>query len=220
MPDTNRSFAVIGLGAFGGTVASELARFGNHVIGIDLDERRVAQMADTLAEARIADATDEAALREIGLEQYDVAVIAMGRDLQASVLCTMNATMVGVKQVWVKAHSKVHHRILLRLGADRVIQPEHEIGQHVAQMLHNPAVRDYVSLGNGFHVVNIVVPERLDGRPAAALRMAEDHALQPLGLMRGPDYLACDTPGLLLRKDDKLLVLGRRPDLRRFGDSL
>ncbi|HHX91124.1 MAG TPA: TrkA family potassium uptake protein [Paracoccus sp.] len=220
MLDTNRSFAVIGLGAFGGTVASELTRFGNHVLGIDMDERRVAQLADTLAEARIADGTDEAVLREIGLDQYDVVVIAMGRDLQASVLSTMNATVMGVKQVWVKAHSKVHHRILLRLGADRVIQPEHEIGQHIAQMLHNPAVRDYVSLGNGFHVVNIVIPSKLDGRPATVLRMTEDYALRPLGLMRGADYLACDAPDLVLRKDDKLLVLGRRPDLRRFGDSL
>lgn len=220
MAHGDRTFAVIGLGAFGGTVATELARFGNHVLGIDLDEKRAAQMVEFLAEVRIADATDEASLREIGLENYDVVLIAMGRDLQASILSTMNATLLGMRQIWVKAHSKVHHRILLRLGADRVIQPEHEIGQHTAQMLHNPMVRDYVSLGNGFHVVNIVIPERLNGRRVGSLRIAEDYALQPLGLMRGPDYLACDNPQTELRKDDKLLVLGRRPDLRRFGDSL
>lgn len=220
MRKEDRTFAVIGLGAFGGTVASELARFGNHVLGIDLDEKRVSQLADQVAEARIADATDEAALREIGLENYDVVVIAMGRDLQASILSTMNATVLGMRQIWVKAHSKVHHRILLRLGAHRVIQPEHEIGQHIAQMLHNPSVRDYVSLGNGFHVVNIVVPERLEGRTIASMRMQEAFSLQSLGIMRGSEYMPANAPDLTLKREDKLLVLGRRPDLRRFGNTL
>lgn len=220
MSDKDRTFAIIGLGAFGGTVATELARFGNHVLGIDMDERQAARLVDELAEVRIADGTDEAALREIGLAHYDVVVIGTGRDLQASILATMHATVLGVPQIWVKAHSRVHHRILLRLGADRVIQPEHEIGQHIAQMLHNPVVRDYVSLGNGFHVVNIVIPERLGGATLGDLLMADRFELQPLGLMRGTDYLACDRADLRLMQDDKLLVLGKRTHLRRFGDSL
>ncbi|MFA5582376.1 MAG: NAD-binding protein, partial [Paracoccaceae bacterium] len=101
MSDKDRTFAIIGLGAFGGTVATELARFGNHVLGIDMDERQAARLVDELAEVRIADGTDEAALREIGLAHYDVVVIGTGRDLQASILATMHATVLGVPQIWV-----------------------------------------------------------------------------------------------------------------------
>jgi trk system potassium uptake protein TrkA len=220
MSEKNRTFVVIGLGAFGGTVASELARFGNHVLGIDTSERLVAQFADTLAQAVIADATDEGAMRELAIGQYDVALVAIGTAIEASILTTMNMRMLGVGSVWVKASTRTHHRILTKIGADRVIQPEHEMGQHIAQMLHNPAVRDYVSLGNGFHVVNIVVPEKLAGKTLAALKLAERFSLRPMGLMRGTEFFSCADEAQALELDDKLLVLGRRPDLRRFGDML
>jgi trk system potassium uptake protein TrkA len=215
-----RSFAVIGLGTFGATVASELARFGNHVLGIDILERSVAQVAETLAEAVIADGRDEQALREAGVGNYDVAVVAIGEQLEASILCTMNVKMLGVPTIWVKAISRTHHRILSKLGADRVIQPEQEIGRHIAQMLHNPLVRDYVSLGNGFHVVDFRVPESLAGKQLDALGLSEKFDVRVLGLMRGSEFIACSQTEEVLQTDDKLLLLGRREDMRRLGDSL
>jgi trk system potassium uptake protein TrkA len=116
--------------------------------------------------------------------------------------------------------SRIHHRILTKLGADRVIQPEQEIGQHIAQMLHNPLVRDYVSLGNGYHVVNFQIPEQLDKVAVGELELADRFEIRCLGLMRGSDYLSCDSVDTRLRTDDKLLLLGRRENLRSFGDSL
>jgi trk system potassium uptake protein len=215
-----RSFAVIGLGAFGSAVAAELARFGNRVIGVDLDDRRVAQMASTLSSTVILDTTDDMALKEAGIDQYDVALIAIGRDIQASILTTMNLKMLGIETIWVKASNRTHHRILSKLGADRVILPEQEMGRHIAQMLNNPMVQDYVSLGNGFSVVNIVIPDRLKGRKVASLGIGNTHDLRLLGLMRGTEFRDCDVPGLVLEEDDKLILLGKRPDLRRFGDAL
>ncbi|WP_158963866.1 potassium channel family protein [Chachezhania sediminis] len=216
----SRSFAVIGLGTFGTTVASELARFGNHVLGVDLQERNVARVADTLAEAVIADGRDEQALREIGVGSYDVAVVAIGEELDANILCTMNVKMLGVPIVWVKAMNRTHHRILSKLGADRVILPEQEIGRHIAQMLHNPQVRDYVSLGNGFHVVDFRVPKSLDGQRMDKVGLSDRFELRALGLMRGSDYISCESGATELRTDDKLLLLGRRENLRRFADGL
>ena len=215
-----RSFAVIGLGAFGSAVATELSRFGNQVIGVDLDERRVSQMASTLSSAIILDTTDEMALREAGIDQYDVALIAIGRDIQASILTTMNLKMLGIATIWVKASNKTHHRILSKLGADRVMLPEQEMGRHIAQMLNNPVVQDYVSLGNGFSVVNVVIPRRLRGREVASLGLGSAYDLRLLGLMRGSEYRACDAADLVLEEDDKLMLLGKRPELRRFGDAL
>lgn len=220
MAQKKRSFAVIGLGTFGATVATELARYGNHVLGIDNEERNVAMIASDLSEALIADARDEEALREAGVGKYDVAVVAIGEDLESNVLCTMNLRLLGVPVTWVKAKSRTHHRILTKLGADRVIQPEQEIGQHVAQVLHDPLVRDYLSLGNGFHVVDFQIPERLAGRMLGELRAAEDFELRCLGLMRGGAFLGCDGDDIALQPDDKLLLLGRRANLRSFGDSL
>jgi trk system potassium uptake protein TrkA len=220
MSEKARSFAVIGLGSFGGTVATELARFGNYVLGVDAAERPVADHADVLAEAIIADGRDEAALREAGVGKYDVAVVAIGEDLEANIVCTMNLKVLGVPTVWAKSLSRTHYRILTKLGADRVIQPEQEVGQHIAQMLHNPAVRDYVSLGNGFIVVHLSVPEKFAGKTLASLALAERHDLRCLGLMRGPKFIAPDDSEQTLEAEDRLLVLGRRAELRRFGDRL
>ncbi|MDD2867785.1 TrkA family potassium uptake protein [Neomegalonema sp.] len=216
----HRTFAVIGLGAFGSTVAGELAKSGRQVIGVDLDERRVAQMASALHSAVILDSTDEVALREAAIDQYDAALIAIGRDIQASILTTMNLRMLGIGVIWVKAANKTHHRILVKLGADRVILPEQEMGRHIAQMLNNPIVQDYVSLGNGYSVVSVDVPEGLKGRSLGSLGIGSTHDLKMLGLMRGAEFRSCDRPDLTLERADKLILLGKRPDLRRFGDAL
>lgn len=215
-----RSFVVIGLGGFGRAVAAELMRFGNHVLGIDVNESAVAQEAPKLSEAIIADARDEGALREAGVGNYDVAVIAIGENLEASVLATMNAKLMGIETVWVKAQHRTHHRILTKIGADRVILPEQEIGQHVAQMLHNPIVRDYVSLGNGFSVVSVVVPERLDGQPMSVLKFTRFQDVQCLGMMKGTTYVACSTLDTVMHTDDLLILLGRKQELRELSDDL
>lgn len=217
---TTRSFAVIGLGTFGSTVATELARFGNPVLGIDIDETRATRLADTLSEAIIADGRDEEALREAGVGVHDVAVVAIGEDLEANILCTMNLRVLGVKTVWVKAISKTHHRILAKMEVDRVILAEQEMGQHVAQMLHNPLVRDYVSLGNGYHVVDLRVPEAIQGRPVGDEDLLSPYDIVALGLMRDSTFIPCDDGAARLQTDDKLLLLGKRQDLRAFADNL
>lgn len=214
------TFAVIGLGAFGSAVATELARFGNHVIGVDIDERRVTALASTLPKTVILDTTDDGALREAGIDNYDAALVAIGDDIQASILTTMNLKMLGISPLWVKASTRMHHRILSKLGADRVILPEQEMGRHIAQMLNNPVVADYVSLGNGFSVVNIVVPKRMDATPLDDLGLDFRFDLRLLGIMRGTEFHRADAPNFRLSEGDKLIVLGKRPELRRFGDRL
>ncbi|PLW78472.1 potassium channel family protein [Cohaesibacter celericrescens] len=215
-----RSFAVIGLGNFGSTVASELANFGDPVLGIDTNERDVAKLANTLSKAVIADGKDEEALKEAGVSNCDVVIIAIGEDLEANLLCTMNVKLLGVKTIWVRALNRTHHRILTKLGADRVIHPEHEVGQHIAQMLHNPLMRDYVSLGNGFHVVDFKVPAQLDGQSPSDPVLFSNHDLRPLGVMRDSRFLSCESRDMTLKDGDKLLLLGKRPNLRQFGDFL
>jgi trk system potassium uptake protein TrkA len=216
----SRTFGVVGLGNFGSSVAKELQRFGNHVIGIDISETRVANHADILAQAMIVDARDDAALREAGFGDCEVAVVAMGSDLEASILSTMNLKLVGVPVVWAKATTKTHHRILGKLGVDRIIHPEVEVAQHIAQMLHNPLVRDYVSLGNGYHVVNFRIPESVEGKNLNELYHTKKFNLRCIGVMRGTDFIGDDQRGCKLERDDLLLLLGQRKDLRSFAQTL
>ena len=132
MARVNRTFAVIGLGAFGTTVAQELARSGSHVMGIDMDEARVTRVASSLASTAILDTTDENALRDVGIGQFDVALVAIGRDIQASILTTMNLRMLGVETIWVKADNRTHHRIMSKMGVDRVLLPDIEMGRQLS----------------------------------------------------------------------------------------
>ncbi|PVA10809.1 TrkA family potassium uptake protein [Pelagivirga sediminicola] len=214
------TFAIIGLGNFGSTVATELMRFGNHVIGMDHDEHAVNAQAETLSQALIVDARDEAALREAGVADCHIALIAIGDDLESSILAAINVKTLGVPVVWAKAMSKTHHRILSKLKVDRIIHPEVEVGQHIAQVLHNPLVRDYVSLGNGFNVVNFRIPESLEGKTLSDIPYDEKYDLRCIGAMRGTEWLGCDGDDVTLRKDDLLLLLGQRPNLRSFAASL
>ncbi|MBT0959048.1 TrkA family potassium uptake protein [Alphaproteobacteria bacterium KMM 3653] len=215
-----RTFGVVGLGNFGATVANELQRFGNHVIGIDIAQSRVSSHADMLSHAMIVDARDDVALREAGIGDCEVGVIAIGSDLEASILAAINLKLIGVPAVWAKATTKTHHRILTKLGVDRVIHPEVEVGQHIAQVLHNPLVRDYVSLGNGYHVVNFRIPQSLEGKRLADLPHREKFNLRCTGVMRGTEFVGQDGTECELRGDDLLLLLGRRSDLRDFAASL
>lgn len=215
-----RTFGVVGLGNFGSSVAKELQRFGNHVIGIDISETRVSSLADTLSQALIVDARDDAALRDAGFGDCDTAVVAMGEDLEASILSAMNLKLVGVQVVWAKAATKTHHRILKKIGVDRIVHPEVEIGQHIAQILHNPLMRDYVSLRNGYHVVNFRVPESLEGRSLTHLPHSTTHNLRCIGVMRGTEFIGQDGADCTLQCDDLLLMLGQRNDLQNFAASL
>lgn len=216
----NRTFGVVGLGNFGSTVATELQRFGNHVIGIDVSEARVALHADKLSQAMIADARDDIALREAGMSECEIGLVAMGSDLEASILAAINLKLIGVPVVWAKATTKTHHRILSKLGVDRIIHPEVEVGQHIAQVLHNPLVRDYVSLGNGYHVVNFRIPKSLEGKTLDQLKHNADFDLRCVGVMRGTAFIGRDGSGCTLERDDLLLLLGQRANLRNFAASL
>ncbi|MFN3210005.1 MAG: potassium channel family protein [Roseovarius sp.] len=215
-----RSFAVVGLGNFGSTVAMELERFGNHVIGVDIDEAKVSRHADKLGEALILDARDDEALREAGLGEVDMALVAVGDNLESSILAAVNLRQVGAGAVWAKATSRTHHRILSRIGVDRVIHPEVEIGQRIAQVMHNPLVRDYVGLGNGYFVVNLKVPESMADTRLSKINHAEKFDLRCVGVMRGTKFIGQDGEDCTLQAGDLLLMLGQRNDLRDFSASL
>ena len=210
--------AVIGLGTFGGTVAKDLAAFGHHVVGVDIDERSVNAFADDLAQAIIADARDERALQDAGVDQCDAVVIAMGEDLEANIVGAMNARVLGVRHVWVKARSRTHRRILAKIGVDHVVNPEQDMGHRVAQTIHNPFVNDYMVVTGGVTVVSLNAPGGLHGRALREIGFEDRHAIECLGIVRsGKLRRFAENP--TVGEGDVLLLLGRRQDLQKFGEA-
>ena len=215
---SNPPVAVIGLGTFGAAVAQDLAEHGHYVVGVDLDAGRANALADRVSQAVIADARDEQALRDAGVDQCRVGVVAIGENLEANLLCTMNLRLLEVPQIWVKSRSRTHRRILAKIGAQRIVNPEMEMGREVAQRIHNPFVGDTMSTGHGRMVVSLNAPERLVGRRLAELRLADRHGIECLGMLRGPALVRLSEDPVL-EAEDTLLLLGRRQDLQRFGEA-
>lgn len=213
-------FAVLGLGAFGSTVALELERQGNSVLGADRDEYAVNAVSDQLTHALIADVRDARALEEMGLKDFDAVVVAIGEDLESNILCTMSLKDEGVRQIWVKARSKNHHRILARLGVQRIISPEYEVGIHIASTLNYPFVLDYLEVGRDMIIAEVEVPESLAEQVVGELEFDCIRSLRFLAIVRNHSPLPGDCMTSVLRARDRLIVMGTLEALHEFGRCL
>ncbi|GHD42525.1 trk system potassium uptake protein TrkA [Marinobacter persicus] len=213
-----QQFIVIGLGVFGATIARELTRLGHEVLGIDSDEHCVDRLAEDITHAVIADVADENSLIELNAGSYDAAVVAIGRNVEATMLATLQLRELGVKKVWAKALTNQHHRILERLGATRIIAPEFEMGVRISQELNYPMVHNYLGLDDDYFIVDFhttedlvdkTIGEVINGEPVEALvvkRMAEAHP--------HPDHT------WKIRNGDRIVLGGKLDDLRDLVNHL
>lgn len=216
-------FAVIGLGRFGSTASRELVKMGHSVLGIDINTRIVDKYADELTQAVIADVTDQDALDELGLDNYDVILVAIGSDFQASLLCVVHLQALGIKKIWVKATSRAEHLILNKLGVTRIVHPEEEMGVRVAQALSYPMVHDYISLGNGVFVVEIEVNERLNNTQLEAIlndKSETPDTLHVLLIKRKTQVFVHPENDFKLQHKDIVIVAGQLSDLRSIAPRL
>ena len=214
-----KQFAVIGLGGFGESVALELMRLGHDVLGIDFSEEKANRMADKLTQTVIANASDEEALRELDLHRFDAVLIAIGEHIEVSVLCTMHVISLEAREVWVKAITPTHHKIVEKLGASRVFHPEYEMGLRVAQCLAHPNMLDYISLGDNYFVIEIRPGEVLEDRPLSELRI-DDKEVRLLAIKHGQSVSLNPSPDQRLRRNDHLVLVGEEEALRHFSENL
>lgn len=213
-------FAVIGLGRFGSAASLELMKMGHSVLGVDGDGKVVDKYADRLTHAVIADVTDPAALEELGLDNYDVVLVAIGEGIQASLLCVVHLKSLGIQTVWVKATSHAQHLILSKLGVDRIIHPEEEMGIRVAQALSYPMVNDYISIGNGEFVVEIDVSARLEGVTLKDVLPADREQIHVLLVKRKTDITVHPDLDFPLHTKDVLVLLGQLNALKTIAPKL
>lgn len=213
-------FAVIGLGRFGSTASLELLRLGHQVLGVDADAKYINRLADKLSYAVIADATDEQALAELDLLRYEAVLVAIGENLEASILCVLHLKNLGVQQIWVKANSKSHHTILSRLGVSRIIHPEEEMGIKVAQALNYPMVNQYLALGNNQYLVEIALIARLDGMPLNALLADAKHFTKAVLVKRREQLFCPVAEDFVLKSGDSLVLAGPLSILKALAPRL
>lgn len=214
-----RTFTVIGLGAFGSTVARELARLGNDVLGIDLDPAHVNAIADDITQAVVADARNEDTLRDLGVHDCDAVVVAIGEDLEANILVTLTVKNMPKPEVWAKALNHNHHRILHKLGADHIVHPEHEMGLRLAHAMMYPEVVDYISLGHDLFTVEVRASEKLVGLTVAALQLGQ-RGVHLLLVKHQRELLPVPSGDYVFRTGDQLVMAGALDNLRGISALL
>ena len=206
---------VVGLGRFGSSLALELLRGGREVLGIDADARIVQNLSDELSDVVQADSTDETALRELGIQDFDSAVVAIGSDLEASILTASLLLQLGVPQVWAKATSVAHGRILEQLGVHHVIFPEMDMGKRVAHMVSGESL-DYVPIDDDFVMVKTSAPELFNGKTLAEMKFRSEHGVTVVATKKvGAGYLP-SFPETVIETGDVIIVAGRTEKVDQF----
>ena len=213
-------FTVIGLGRFGLTASLELTHLGHDVTGVDSEQSIVEKYADDLFQTICSKADDERALDELDINQSDVVLIAIGENMESSLLCTLYLKNKGVENVWVKATSNAHHSILSKLKVARIIHPEEEMGVRVAHALNYPMVKDYLSLGHGLFVVEVRVGNHLQGKSLGTIVDKLTDGVRVLIVKRAEVLLEPTNTTLQMQCDDVIVFCGTRKALEKLAPHL
>lgn len=207
---------VLGAGRFGSAVARELERLGHEVLVVDRDPRAIESIADDVTEAINADVASEEALTQLGVQQFDAAVVAIGTDERSSIMATALLKRLGVKLVVSKAQNPLHGEILDMIGADRIIYPESETGTRVAHSLTMPlAVIEYFDVGPGYGLAKLS-GEQFNGRTIDDLELRTRYSVTPLFLRRGDKVIVNPHGSERLTAKDELTVAGRDEQLEKL----
>lgn len=213
-----KTFIVIGLGRFGSAAAEKLYEMGHEVIVVDRDEEAVNHLADRCTHAAIGDAREIEVLRAVGAAECQCAIVAMGEDLAASVLITMNLKDLGCKYIICKAQNEMYQRALERVGADRVLIPEREMAQRLVQSLGSRSFLDYMELSGEYAIAEIEAPKGWIGKTLKALNVRARHQVSVLAIRDAGSDRVRMSPGAedMVSKGDKIMVMGRRAELQQL----
>lgn len=220
MRRAEKQFAVIGLGRFGLAVCQELTDSGAQVLAIDVNEECVKLAAGFVTQALVANCTHEETMAELKLDDYDMVMVAIGADMNSSILATLIAKEAGVKSVWVKANDKFQARVLQKIGADHIIMPERDMGIRVARKMLDKRVLEFHPLGSGLAMTEFVVGSRLMGKTLGELALCKVPGVQVLGFKRGPELVKAPELDVELEIGDMIILVGPQDALANKLSSL
>ena len=216
-----QTFAVIGLGRFGGSVCKTLADAGQEVLAIDKYESRVNDYKDIATQAVVADAQDEDVLRSLGIRNVDHVIVAIGEDIQASILVTLMVKEQGVKYVTAKAQNEYHAKVLEKLGVDRVVHPERDMGVRIGRSLTSKNMVDYLDLDANFKLAEILItnPEFV-GKSLAEMDFRDRYGLMLIALAHSRQELLLPSAADVLIENDSILVAGPTRAIDKFEELM
>ncbi|MCK7605760.1 TrkA family potassium uptake protein [Geobacillus stearothermophilus] len=215
-----KQFAVIGLGRFGGSICRTLSEQGMEVLAIDIDEDRVNEFAAVASHAVVGDTTDENVLKSLGIRNFDHVIVAIGDNIQASILTTLILKELGVNHITVKATNEYHEKVLKKIGADQIVHPERDMGERIAHNLISNNVLDYLELSDKYSIVEIVASERLDGHSLLELDIRARYGINIVAIKRGTSVIVSPLASEIIRKGDVLVVIGADSDIDRFEEKV
>ena len=208
---------VIGLGRFGSSLALELVSGNTEVLGLDRNEKLVNAWADDLTHVAVVDSTDEEALRQLNVHEYPRAVVAIGADLEASILTTSILSDFGVKKIWAKALSRQHAKILERVGAHHVVLPEHDMGERVAHLVMGRML-DYIEFEDDYAMVKTLAPHEVVGKTLGESELRSKYGITVVSIKRRGEGFTYATAETEVRAGDLLIVAGKASDTERFAE--
>jgi trk/ktr system potassium uptake protein len=210
------SVVVIGLGRFGGQVAEALVRLGHEVLAIDEDLAIVQRWAERLTHVVQADSTDEQALRQLGVPEFGRAIVGIGTHIEASVLTVLALAELGVREIWAKAITAKHGKILSAVGAHHVVYPEREMGDRVAHLIASRML-DYIEFDDGFAIAKTRPPRAAVGQTLAGSALRTRYGVTVVGVKRSNEDFAYARPETVVPPDALLIVAGSTEAVQRFA---
>lgn len=211
-----KQFVVLGVGRFGESIALKLAELGAEVMVVDESEEVIQHMADKVTYAVQADATDESAITALGIRNFDIAIVSIGADIQASILVTLMVKELGVKHVVAKAQNELHGKVLKKIGADRIVFPEMEMGARVAKNLMSANVFDFIDLAPDYSLLEIAVNEEWVGKTIIDIDMRNKFGISVIAVKVGDSIDLNLNGSRILLQDDRLIVIGENSDLKKI----
>lgn len=212
-----KDYAIIGLGRFGIGVASKLYEAGQQVLGIDISEERVEDAELFVTHAVVADTTEEKALHAIGIRNFDCVIVAIGNDMQSSILTVSLLKELGIKKIIAKALGKRHGQVLEKVGADWIIYPERDMGERVANQLLSPNMLNYIELSKSHSIEEIMIPAKMANKSLRDLDIRAKYNVSVITILKNGDIIVSPSPDQIIEQGDILVMIGNRNDLAKFS---
>ncbi|AQQ53855.1 potassium channel family protein [Planococcus lenghuensis] len=215
-----KEFVVIGLGRFGSSIVRELIEQGADVMAIDKDTERVDEFATVATQAVAADTTDETVLKSLGIRNFEHVIVAIGDDIQSSILTTIMLKEIGVRNVTAKAQNNYHEKVLRKIGADQVVHPERDMGRRIAHNMLSNNVLDYLELSEEYSIMELRANGKLKGYTLKDLDIRAKYGINIVGIKRGEDINVSPQADFRIREEDILIIIGSDADINRFEKKM
>lgn len=212
----SKQFLVFGLGRFGTSLAQSLCKQGQEVLAVDADEELVNDIAPYVTQAVQLDATDESALQSLGIKNFDAAVVSIGQNTRDSILVCVLLKEMGIPYLVAKATDDLHAKVLRKIGVDRVVFPERDMGVRLARTIISPGVLELMNLSDDYQLMEIVPPKNWIGQTLMGLNVRRKYGVNILAIHRQEQFDMSPAPDRVFKEGDTLLVMGKKTDIEKL----